>query len=130
MSIVGVTIDYGPFGFMEYFDADHICNSSGTFCKKRDNNVNKMKLHHTVFLLKLLSTSKHQNNVYQIISIKPWLNHLKLSLKFSFPFLDNNGRYSYKKQPEICKWNLWKLGEAIRELFDSPDQAKEVLNEM
>lgn len=71
MSIVGVTIDYGPFGFMEYFDADHICNSS-----------------------------------------------------------DNNGRYSYKKQPEICKWNLWKLGEAIRELFDSPDQAKEVLNEI
>ena len=29
MSIVGVTIDYGPFGFMDYFDADHICNSSG-----------------------------------------------------------------------------------------------------
>ncbi|MDB5918475.1 MAG: hypothetical protein JWR40_2709 [Massilia sp.] len=26
MSILGQTIDYGPFGFMEAFDADHICN--------------------------------------------------------------------------------------------------------
>ena len=26
MSILGLTIDYGPFGFMETFDDDHICN--------------------------------------------------------------------------------------------------------
>ncbi|MGB6055523.1 MAG: YdiU family protein [Burkholderiaceae bacterium] len=26
MSILGVTLDYGPFGFMEAFDAHHICN--------------------------------------------------------------------------------------------------------
>ena len=26
MSIVGLTLDYGPFGFMEAFDSDHICN--------------------------------------------------------------------------------------------------------
>ena len=26
MSILGLTIDYGPFGFMEAFDAQHICN--------------------------------------------------------------------------------------------------------
>jgi len=28
MSILGVTIDYGPFGFMEAFDSQHICNHS------------------------------------------------------------------------------------------------------
>jgi uncharacterized protein YdiU (UPF0061 family) len=28
MSILGLTIDYGPFGFMEYFDKKHICNHS------------------------------------------------------------------------------------------------------
>lgn len=28
MSILGLTIDYGPFGFMEAFDAEHICNQS------------------------------------------------------------------------------------------------------
>jgi uncharacterized protein YdiU (UPF0061 family) len=28
MSILGMTIDYGPFGFMEAFNAGHICNHS------------------------------------------------------------------------------------------------------
>eukprot|EP00958_Prasinococcus_capsulatus_P024722 scaffold3901_cov390-Prasinococcus_capsulatus_cf.AAC.5 len=28
MSIVGLTIDYGPFGFMERYDPDFICNNS------------------------------------------------------------------------------------------------------
>lgn len=28
MSIIGVTIDYGPYGFMESFDTDFICNAS------------------------------------------------------------------------------------------------------
>lgn len=30
MSILGITLDYGPFGFMEAFDAKHICNHSDT----------------------------------------------------------------------------------------------------
>uniref|UniRef100_A0A4X2JU23 Selenoprotein O n=1 Tax=Vombatus ursinus TaxID=29139 RepID=A0A4X2JU23_VOMUR len=54
MSIVGLTIDYGPFGFMDRYDPDHICNSS-----------------------------------------------------------DTSGRYAYNKQPEVCKWNLQKLAEAL-----------------
>ncbi|XP_077562926.1 protein adenylyltransferase SelO, mitochondrial-like [Haemaphysalis longicornis] len=28
MSVLGLTIDYGPFGFMDRFDPDHICNTS------------------------------------------------------------------------------------------------------
>lgn len=28
MSILGLTIDYGPFGFLDRFDPDHICNHS------------------------------------------------------------------------------------------------------
>jgi len=28
MSILGLTIDYGPFGFLDAFDADHVCNHS------------------------------------------------------------------------------------------------------
>lgn len=28
MSILGDTLDYGPYGFMEYFDPKHVCNSS------------------------------------------------------------------------------------------------------
>jgi uncharacterized protein YdiU (UPF0061 family) len=30
MSILGLTIDYGPFGFMDGFDANHICNHTDT----------------------------------------------------------------------------------------------------
>uniref|UniRef100_H0VRZ7 Selenoprotein O n=1 Tax=Cavia porcellus TaxID=10141 RepID=H0VRZ7_CAVPO len=54
MSIVGLTIDYGPFGFLDRYDPDHVCNAS-----------------------------------------------------------DNAGRYTYSKQPEVCKWNLQKLAEAL-----------------
>lgn len=30
MSIIGDTIDYGPFGFLDRYDPDHICNHSDT----------------------------------------------------------------------------------------------------
>mmetsp|Transcript_12357 Transcript_12357/g.15761 ORF Transcript_12357/g.15761 Transcript_12357/m.15761 type:complete len:101 (+) Transcript_12357:857-1159(+) len=30
MSMLGLTIDYGPFGFMDFFDTKHICNHSDT----------------------------------------------------------------------------------------------------
>lgn len=30
MSILGLTLDYGPYGFMDKFDAKHICNTSDT----------------------------------------------------------------------------------------------------
>jgi len=30
MSILGLTMDYGPFGFLDAFDPDHICNHSDT----------------------------------------------------------------------------------------------------
>ena len=54
MSILGLTIDYGPFGFLEYFDKNNICNNS-----------------------------------------------------------DSDGRYSYAKQPEMCKWNCEQLAKAL-----------------
>ena len=55
MSIVGVTIDYGPYGFMDKYDPNFICNAS-----------------------------------------------------------DDGGRYRYNNQPDVCKWNCMKLGEAIQ----------------
>ena len=29
LSVLGLTIDYGPFGFLDFYDPDFICNSSG-----------------------------------------------------------------------------------------------------
>ena len=62
MSILGLTLDYGPFGFMEAFDAGHICNHS-----------------------------------------------------------DDQGRYTYRNQPHVGLWNLYRLAEAFRPL--AGDQA-------
>ena len=59
MSIIGVTLDYGPYGFMEYFDQKHICNHS-----------------------------------------------------------DNEGRYRYEAQPDICLWNLQMLRTVLTNYID------------
>lgn len=47
MSVVGVTIDYGPFGFMEHFDKKNICNHSdkdGYYCYESQPSVCKWNL--------------------------------------------------------------------------------------
>lgn len=58
MSILGLTIDYGPYGFMGHFDPGFVCNTS-----------------------------------------------------------DEEGRYSYENQPDMCRWNCEKLAEALDPLL-------------
>ncbi|KAE8281626.1 hypothetical protein D5F01_LYC20620 [Larimichthys crocea] len=60
MSILGLTLDYGPFGFMDRFDPDFVCNTS-----------------------------------------------------------DKRGRYSYRAQPSMCRWNLARLAEALGSELDA-----------
>jgi uncharacterized protein YdiU (UPF0061 family) len=48
MSILGLTLDYGPFGFMEAFDAGHICNHSdhqGRYTYRNQPHVAQWNLH-------------------------------------------------------------------------------------
>ena len=48
MSILGLTIDYGPFGFLDGFDPAHICNHSdhqGRYAFSRQPNVAFWNLH-------------------------------------------------------------------------------------
>ncbi|OQS01639.1 selenoprotein O [Achlya hypogyna] len=48
MSIVGDTLDYGPFGFMEHFDPGHICNtsdSSGRYAYAEQPEICKWNCH-------------------------------------------------------------------------------------
>ncbi|MED5619326.1 protein adenylyltransferase SelO [Ideonella sp. BN130291] len=48
MSILGLTIDYGPFGFLDAFDPGHICNHSdhsGRYAYARQPNVGYWNLH-------------------------------------------------------------------------------------
>ena len=68
MSILGLTLDYGPFGFMEAFDATYICN-------------------HT----------------------------------------DQQGRYSYARQPQIGEWNCYALGQALLPLIGEVEETQAAL---
>lgn len=70
MSILGLTLDYGPFGFMEAFDPGHICNHS-----------------------------------------------------------DDQGRYTYRNQPHIGQWNLYRLADAFLPLIGRPAQCKAAVDE-
>lgn len=48
MSVLGLTIDYGPFGFLDGFDPGHICNHSdhqGRYAWARQPNVAFWNLH-------------------------------------------------------------------------------------
>ncbi|WKB53263.1 protein adenylyltransferase SelO [Eleftheria terrae] len=48
MSILGLTIDYGPFGFLDAFDPGHICNHSdhqGRYAYNRQPNIAFWNLH-------------------------------------------------------------------------------------
>jgi uncharacterized protein YdiU (UPF0061 family) len=48
MSILGLTIDYGPFGFLDGFDPGHVCNHSdhqGRYAFARQPNVGFWNLH-------------------------------------------------------------------------------------
>ena len=70
MSILGLTLDYGPFGFMEAFDAGHICNHS-----------------------------------------------------------DFQGRYTYRNQPHVGQWNLYRLAEAFRPLVGDQATVKALVDD-
>lgn len=69
MSILGETLDYGPFGFMEAFDPLHICN-------------------HT----------------------------------------DQQGRYSYARQPRIGEWNCYALGQTLLPLIGEVEDVQAALS--
>lgn len=68
MSVLGLTLDYGPFGFMDAFDEHHICN-------------------HT----------------------------------------DQQGRYSYARQPQIGHWNCFALGQALLPLIGEVEEVQDAL---
>ena len=50
-------------------------------------------------------------------------------IRLWFVVLDDGGRYTYEKQPSICKWNCMKLGEALHPMI-STETTKPVLEEL
>ena len=67
MSIIGDTMDYGPYAFMEQYDSSLVANTS-----------------------------------------------------------DRGGRYAFRNQPAMCKWNCLVLADSIEEVFGRIDGAPEI----
>lgn len=70
MSILGLTIDYGPYGFLDRFNPNFIFNGS-----------------------------------------------------------DQEGRYTYRNQVDICEWNLYKLAEALEQIVPL-EKSKPLIKEL
>ena len=47
---------------------------------------------------------------------------------FPYSFSDDGGRYAYDQQPPVCRWNLFKLAEALSP-FVPLERMKEILDE-
>jgi len=73
MSILGQTFDYGPYGFMEAFDPQYICNHSddmGRYAFNQQPNIglwNCLALAHALKDLILPGTREHMRQHYQAI---------------------------------------------------------------
>jgi uncharacterized protein YdiU (UPF0061 family) len=90
MSILGLTIDYGPFGFLDRFDPGHICNHSddrGRYAWARQPNVAFWNLHALAqSLLPLIEDSdaalaalETYKNAFADALITRWRNKLGLA---------------------------------------------------
>ncbi|MFN8369328.1 MAG: YdiU family protein [Bacteriovoracaceae bacterium] len=95
MSILGITLDYGPFGFMEDFDLNHICNHSDEHGRYRYNNQpdiafwNLQKL--AVVFTKICDPSKIESHLAQFPTLfkNDYYGHMQTKLgvnEISFVF--------------------------------------------
>ena len=53
--------------------------------------------------------------LFVMVQVKSYAN--KKLLESIGIYLDDSGRYAYKQQPSICKWNCGKLAEALAPLL-------------
>jgi uncharacterized protein YdiU (UPF0061 family) len=76
MSVLGLTIDYGPFGFLDGFDPTHICNHSdagGRYAFARQPNIAWWNLHAFAHALRPLVAEPD-------VSLPPVLDQLRRRL--------------------------------------------------
>jgi uncharacterized protein YdiU (UPF0061 family) len=70
MSILGLTIDYGPFGFLDAFEADHICNHSdegGRYAYSRQPDIGEWNCYALgQSLVPLIGSAKDTEDALQV----------------------------------------------------------------
>ena len=70
MSILGLTIDYGPFGFLDGHDPDHICNHTdrqGRYAYASQPNIGLWNLHALAQALMPLIGRDHTESVREVL---------------------------------------------------------------
>jgi len=88
MSILGITFDYGPFGFLDEYNPDHICNSSdysGRYSFANQPRVGFWNLHALAISLSSLIEPQNQQEIletYQEIFLEEY--HSLMAQKLGF----------------------------------------------
>ena len=75
MSLLGLTIDYGPFGFLDAFDPGHICNHSdhqGRYAFARQPNVGLWNLHALAQALLPLLGEEEEASERALAALEPY----------------------------------------------------------
>ncbi|KAH9107912.1 hypothetical protein AeMF1_016803 [Aphanomyces euteiches] len=71
LSIVGDTLDYGPYGYMEHFNPKHICNTSdnnGRYSYENQPSICKWNLHVLVDQFKILFSDETLATMHSLIN--------------------------------------------------------------
>ena len=138
MSLLGLTLDYGPFGFLDDYEPGFICNHSDHQGRYSFDNQPAVALWNlqrlrTASLIAQWQTVGFAHGVMNTDN----MSLLGLTLDYGpFGFLDDyepgficnhsdhQGRYSFDNQPAVALWNLQRLAQTL-----SPFVAVDALNE-
>lgn len=77
MSILGLTIDYGPYGFIEHLDLDHICNHSDHEGRYSFGNQPPIGLWNLEQLGASLKTFINEEDIKRTLGTYPQIFHLE-----------------------------------------------------
>jgi len=83
MSILGLTIDYGPFGFLDVFDPGHVCNHSdhqGRYAYARQPNVALWNLHALAQALLPLLGAPDEASELALAALEPYRHAFERAL--------------------------------------------------
>ncbi len=103
-SIIGQTIDYGPFGFMDQFNSDHVCNHSDYHGRYSYNNQPDIALWNLIKLVqsfRVITSEKFiQETEEKIIELfsKNFTESFNTNLRLKLGFIYN--------APKKNEWNL------------------------
>ena len=127
MSILGLTIDYGPFSFMETYDPSFICNHSdtqGRYSFERQPSVALWNLHRLADALKTLLEEeelKEALSMYEKILVKEYSSLMRN--KFGFSVQDESDNFLINNFLELLYTHKKDYHQSIRQLSNGDEHS-------